>query len=62
VLTLTRRAGESVVINPDTDQQATVTVLEVHGGKVRLGFAADRRVPIVRTEVLDRDREDREAA
>jgi hypothetical protein len=31
-----------------------ITVLEIEGGRVRLGFTADTRMPIHRREVWDR--------
>jgi carbon storage regulator CsrA len=31
-----------------------ITVLEIEGGRVRLGFEADTRMPIHRREVWDR--------
>jgi len=31
-----------------------ITVLEIEGGRVRLGFTADTRMPIYRREVWDR--------
>ena len=47
MLVLARKCGESVVIGNDI----TVKVLEVHGDRVKLGFAAPGEVPIHRSEV-----------
>ncbi len=47
MLVLARKKGESVVIN----EEVTVTVVEIRGGKVRLGFGAPQEVPIVRQEI-----------
>lgn len=58
MLILTRKSQESIVVceagglNP----VLKVTVLEVNGGKVRLGFEVDPRVPIHRLEVWERIR------
>ena len=54
MLVLSRRIGESVVLNPGTPDAITVTVVEVDRGKVRLAFAAPRDVSILRQELLNR--------
>jgi carbon storage regulator len=56
MLVLTRKAQEVVVVgSPDTPQPLlTITVLEVVGDKVRLGFQADASVPVHRWEVWQR--------
>ena len=50
MLVLSRKRGEEIVIGDDV----TVTVLEVHGGQVKLGFNAPAEVPIHREEVHQR--------
>lgn len=50
MLVLSRRVGERVMIGPDIE----VTVVAVHGDRIRLGFAAPRDVPIHRLEVHER--------
>lgn len=47
MLVLTRKVGESIKMGDDV----TVTVLEVDGGKVRIGIDAPREIEIVRSEV-----------
>jgi carbon storage regulator len=47
MLVLTRKEGESVMIGDEVE----VTVVEIRGDKVRIGFAADRSVPVHRKEV-----------
>jgi carbon storage regulator len=47
MLVLSRKRGESILIGNDI----TVTVLEVRGDRVKLGFTAPVDVPIHRTEV-----------
>jgi carbon storage regulator len=46
MLVLRRKAGERIVINDSIE----VTVLRVHGGKVRLGFTAPPSVHVLRQE------------
>ena len=49
MLVLSRNKNQSVVINNDI----TVTVVEIKGNKVRLGFEAPEEVPVHRREVFD---------
>ena len=51
MLVLTRKMGESIQI----DDNISVTVSEVRGGRVRLSIDAPRSIRIVRKEVLERD-------
>jgi carbon storage regulator len=53
MLVLTRRLGEAVRIGSDVH----VTVVAVDGDRVRIGIAAPPEVRILRTELLERDRE-----
>ena len=56
MLVLTRKNRESVVIGQPGEMQIAleITVLEIEGGRVRLGFQADNKLPIHRREVWDR--------
>ena len=56
MLVLTRKCQESVVVGGSDrfDRMLKVTVLEISGGKVRLGFEADADVPVHRWEVWER--------
>jgi len=56
MLVLSRKNRESVVVNGTNgfDRKIIVTVLEIKGGKVRLGFDADADVPVHRLEVWER--------
>lgn len=49
MLVLTRRSNERIEIG---DNRITVTVLEVHGGRVRLGIEAPASVGIRRQEIV----------
>jgi carbon storage regulator len=50
MLVLTRREGETIVINGDIQ----VSIVALQGGKVRLGIAAPEWVTVDRKEVHDR--------
>ena len=47
MLVLTRKPGEAIVIGNDI----TVTIVEVKGERVRLGFSAPAEIPIHREEL-----------
>jgi len=49
MLVLSRKKDESIVINDDI----TVTIVDIRGGKVRLGIDADPSIPVHRQEVYD---------
>jgi carbon storage regulator len=55
MLVLSRKAGERIRIGPEIE----LTVLGIHKGRVKLGFAGPPDVPIHREEVVRRDRSDR---
>ena len=54
MLVLSRKCRESVVVGGEFGFK--VTVVEVKGGRVRLGFDADATVPVHRGEVWERIR------
>ena len=47
MLALTRKKGESLVINNDIE----VTVLEIRGDQVKIGITAPKEVPVYRKEI-----------
>ena len=47
MLVLSRKSGERVLVGEDVE----VTVLEIEGDRVKLGFSAPRYVPICRAEI-----------
>ena len=47
MLALTRKKGESLVINNDIE----ITILEIRGDQIKLGVSAPEEVPIYRKEV-----------
>lgn len=56
MLVLSRKAEESVVVGGagGFDRVLKVTVLDIKGGRVRLGFEVDPDVPVHRSEVWER--------
>ena len=50
MLVLSRQVGETIVIGRDIE----VKVVEIRGGKVKLGIEAPRQVPVDRLEIADR--------
>ena len=58
MLVLSRKSNESVVIGGTEGlvRQLTVTVLEIRGGKVKLGFDADPSISVRRSELADQIR------
>ncbi len=55
MLILSRRIGEKIVIN----DEVTVTVLELRGKQVKLGFDAPKEIGIHRSEVYEKLEEKR---
>jgi carbon storage regulator len=51
MLVLTRKAGESIVIN----DSIRVKVIQLSGGRVKLAFDAPPNIPIQREELLHRE-------
>ncbi len=49
MLALSRRVGESIII----DGQIKVSLQEISGNRVRLAVMAPREIPIHRSELLD---------
>lgn len=48
MLALSRRTGESIVIDNDVE----ITILEIKGDQVKLGIKAPKSVPIYRKEIF----------
>lgn len=58
MLALTRKKGESLVINNNIE----ITVLEIRGDQIKLGINAPKDVPIYRKEVYLQIQEENKAA
>jgi carbon storage regulator len=58
MLALTRKKGESLVLNNDIE----VTVLEIRGDQVKLGINAPKQVPVYRKEVYLQIQKENEAS
>lgn len=54
MLVLNRKCNEQIVIG-EGESQVVVTVAKVFGNRVTLGFAANRAIPIRRSELPPRD-------
>lgn len=57
MLVLTRKLGERIFIGPNV----CVTVVRVEGGQVRLGIEAPRHIPVVRSELVPPEPNERPA-
>jgi len=58
MLFLTRKIGESVVINDNIE----VTIVEVRGRSIKLGFDFPANVTVLRRELYDKIQEENRAA
>ncbi|MBE6854705.1 MAG: carbon storage regulator CsrA [Ruminococcus sp.] len=58
MLILTRKAGESLIVNENIE----IKVVEVNGDKIKLGISAPKDVPILRAELCQTVESNKEAA
>ena len=58
MLALTRKKGESLVVNNNVE----ITVLDIRGDQVKIGISAPKDVPINRKEVYLQIQKENEAA
>lgn len=58
MLVLTRKLGQSIMINDEIE----IVVLEVRGEQVRLGIKAPRNVPVHRKEIFEQIHDENVAA
>ena len=56
MLILTRRPGESIIIETPAGERITVTVLGVKGNQVRIGTDAPDDIRILREELVEERR------
>lgn len=58
MLALTRRKGESLIINNNVE----IDILEIRGDQVKIGISAPKEVPIYRKEVYLQIQKENEAS
>ena len=58
MLALTRKKGESLVVNTNIE----ITVLEIRGDQIKIGISAPKNGPVYRTEVYLQIQKENEAA
>jgi carbon storage regulator len=58
MLFLTRKIGESIIINSDIE----ITIQEITGTKVKLGIVYPKTASVLRKEIYDRIQQENEAA
>ena len=51
MLVLTRKPGQRIKVG----ENIWITILEIHGGKIRIGFDAPPEVPIQREENVQKE-------
>ena len=61
MLILTRRPGETLIIELPNGKQIDVTVLEVKGNQVRIGINAPKDVAVHREEIYERIKREQDA-
>ena len=57
MLILSRRIGETIVIN---NQEINIRVIEIRGSQVRLGIQAPRDIPVHREEIYEKIQTEKE--
>ena len=58
MLALTRKKGESIIVNNDIE----ISILELRGDQVKIGISAPKEVPVYRKEVYLQIQKENEAA
>lgn len=58
MLALTRKKGESLVVNNNIE----ITVLEIRGDQIKIGISAPKNVPVYREEVYLQIQKENEAS
>ncbi len=58
MLALTRKKGESIVVNNDIE----ISILDIRGEQVKVGISAPKDVPVYRKEVYLQIQKENEAA
>lgn len=58
MLALTRKKGESIMINNDIE----ISILEIRGDQIKIGISAPKAVPVYRKEVYNQIKEETKEA
>lgn len=58
MLALTRKKGESIIVNNDIE----ISILDIRGEQVKVGIKAPKEVPVYRKEVYQQIQKENEAA
>ena len=58
MLALTRKKGESIVVNNDIE----ISILDIRGEQIKVGISAPKDVPVYRKEVYLQIQKENEAA
>lgn len=58
MLVLQRRVDQDVIVG-EGDAQARITVVDIRGDRVRLGFTVAKEIPVHRREVYEKIRRER---
>ena len=58
MLALTRKKGESIILNNDIE----ISILELRGDQLKIGISAPKEVPVYRKEVYLQIQKENEAA
>lgn len=58
MLALTRKKGESIIINNDIE----ISILDIRGDQVKVGISAPKEVPVYRKEVYIQIQKENEEA
>ena len=57
MLVLTRKEGESIVIEQPGGEPIVITIAKLRAGSVRVGIDAPKHVHILRAEIVDKAKE-----
>lgn len=57
-MALTRKKGESIMINNDIE----ISILEIRGDQIKIGISAPKDVPVYRKEVYNQIKEETKEA
>lgn len=58
MLVLSRKLNEVIIIGDGVDK-VSITVVEIIGDRVKLGFSAEKHIRILRKEIYDADKTDK---